>query len=279
MQNEYALLDSGEGRKLERFGYVVLSRPCEQAVWERQDPEAWAVCSASFDREHGWTACGGAQMPDSWVVTINDITMRLKPSPAGHLGVFPETRELWGMVTDTLRGAQVKGSGVLNLFAYSGGATMAAARAGFPVCHLDSSKSMVTRARDNAALNHLGDAPIRWIVEDVNKFLDREIRRGRRYDAIMLDPPSFGRGARGEQYKIDRDLVLTLEKCKALLTEKSVFLLLTSHTRGVTAPQLEGVVGGLMGRGKTATGEMELTGATGVRAVSSGVWVQWKPEQ
>ncbi|MDO9557330.1 MAG: class I SAM-dependent methyltransferase [Coriobacteriia bacterium] len=272
--NDYELLDSGEGRKLERFGDVILSRPCEQALWEKQKPELWATFSATFDRGRGWIARDDAQMPASRVVTINGIAMKLKPTPAGHLGVFPETRQLWGWVTDTLKQAP-QGTSVLNLFAYSGGATLAAARAGCAVCHLDSSRSMVTRARENAALNQLEDTPIRWIVEDVNKFLDREIRRGRRYDAIMLDPPSFGRGIKGEQYKLDKDLVATLEKCRTLLSQKPEFLLLTSHTQGVTTEQLEEVAGEVLGSGSITSDQMELTGAADVRPVSSGVWACW----
>jgi len=199
----------------------------------------------------------------------------VKPTPAGHLGVFPETRSLWDWIGDTLGSSGGAGVSVLNLFAYSGGATLAAARTGCSVCHVDSSKSMVTRARENAALNQLAEAPIRWIVEDVGKFLDREIRRGRTYDAIVLDPPSYGHGTKGEQYRVDRDLASTLGQCKALLSDESAFVLLTSHTRGVTAAQLESVMRGVLHRGDTASGEMELTGASDVRPVNGGVWVRW----
>jgi len=273
--NEYELLDSGEGRKLERFGGVILSRPCGQAPWGRQNPDLWTTATASFDREDGWVSLGEVEMPASWVASINGIALRLKPSSAGQLGVFPETRELWDWITTTLESVKEQSPSVLNLFAYSGGATLAAARAGASVCHLDSSRSMVTRARENAELNQLDEAPIRWIVDDVNKFLDREIRRGRRYDAIMLDPPSFGRGTRGEQYKIEKDLVATLEKCKALLSENPVFVLLTSHTQGMKAAQLESLLKEMLGLDDTVCGEMELTGAEGVRPVSSGAWASW----
>lgn len=275
MHNEYELLDSGDGRKLERFGGVTLSRPCGQASWERTKPEIWTDIVASFDREGGWQAQGPAELPASWIVTINDIVMRLKPTPAGHLGVFPETRALWDWITETLKARDGEGLRVLNLFAYSGGATLAAARAGSSVCHLDASRSMVRRARENAGLNGLDSAPIRWIVEDVGKFLDREIRRGRTYDAIMLDPPSFGHGTKGEQYRIDRNLTTTLEQCRALLSDKPAFVLLTSHTQGVTAAELEGLMGQVFGSGDSTSGPMELTGASGVRPVSGGVWTRW----
>ncbi len=275
MHNEYELLDSGEGRKLERFGDVTLSRPCDQAFSEKQKPELWKTASASFDRERGWEMHGKDNIPSSWIVTINGIAMELKPTPAGHLGVFPETRLLWDWITDTLKSATEKNLNVLNLFAYSGGATLAAARAGCSVCHLDSSRSMVMRARENAELNQLDKAPIRWIIDDVNKFLDREIRRGHRYDAIMLDPPSFGHGIKGEQYKIEKDLTDTLEKCKALLSEKPVFVLLTSHTRGMTTTQLVSLMEDLLDSGYITCGEMELTGTNDVRSVNSGAWACW----
>lgn len=278
MHNEYELLDSGEGRKLERFGDVTLSRPCPQAEWSRQRAHLWESPTASFDRETGWQSRGGAEPPTSWTVTINGIVLKLALTAAGHLGVFPETRNLWDSITDTLAQAPPESRSVLNLFAYSGGATMAAARAGSSVCHLDASRSMVARARENAQLNGVDDAPIRWIVEDVNKFLDREIRRKRHYDAIMLDPPSFGRGIKGEQYKIDKDLESTLAKCKTLLSEKPVFVLLTSHTKS-TMGQLERLLGDVMGPGAMTSGVMELTGAKDVRPIESGSWVQWSPRQ
>lgn len=277
MRSEYELLDSGDGRKLERFGDVVLSRPCDQAFWEKQSPEAWTTAAASFDRERGWQSRGGAELPASWIVTINDITMMLKPTPAGHVGVFPETRMLWDWISDTLSASDEAGSSALNLFAHSGGATLAAARTGCTVCHVDSSKSMVTRARENASLNQLDAAPIRWIVEDVGKFLGREIRRGRSYDAIMLDPPSFGHGTKGEQYRIDRDLASTLEQCRALLTDNPRFVLLTSHTLGVTTVLLESLMSEVLRRGVITSGEMQLTGAGDVRPVDSGVWARWTP--
>lgn len=278
MRNDYELLDSGNGRKLERFGDVILTRPCEQALWEEQNAAMWDQSAASFDREFGWQAHGGSLLPVSWVVTINGVTMMLKPTPAGHLGVFPETRVLWDWIRETLRSLGGGDVSVLNLFAHSGGATLAAAQAGSSVCHLDSSKSMVTRAKHNASLNHLDSAPIRWIVEDVSKFLGREIRRGRTYDAIMLDPPTFGHGTRGEQYRIDRDLVATLEQCRSLLSDTPAFVLLTSHTEGVNGKHLSDLMVEALGSGEIALGEMDLTGAEGVRPVRCGVWARWTPE-
>jgi len=259
----------------ERFGDVIVARPCAQALWAKQRPEIWERSTAQFTKDRGWYTTDDGELPGDWIVSINDIAMRLELTPAGHLGVFPETRALWDWITDALAGPAAARLNVLNLFAYSGGATLAAARAGCSVCHVDSSRSMVTRARENAGLNKLDSAPIRWIVEDVTKFLDREFRRGHTYDAIILDPPSFGHGTKGEQFRFDRDLAATLQQCRRLLTVDPAFVLLTSHTQGVTTGQIEGLIEEELGAGSIASGTMELTGASDVRPVDDGLWVRW----
>jgi len=277
-KNEYELLDSGNGRKLERFGSVVLSRPCAQAVWEPQKPGLWQRAVAAFDRSNGLNWRGRDGVPDSWVVPINGISMKLSTTDFGHLGVFPETRALWDWITATLKSASAQAGrtlNVLNLFAYSGGATLAAAKAGCEVCHLDASKGMVDWARENAAINQLKDAPIRWIVDDVHKFLSREIKRERKYDAIMLDPPSFGRGKQGELYKIEKDLIMTLKSCKAVLADRPLFVILTSHTPGFSPSVLQNLLIQLLGNGDSESGEMLLTGAPDVFSVPNGNWARW----
>lgn len=276
--NEYELLDSGNGRKLERFGDIILARPCAQAVWEPQHPERWGKATAEFDRVDGLNWRGRDEVPNRWVVPVNGIQMKLSPTDFGHLGVFPETRALWDWITATLRAAAPQARQrlrALNLFAYSGGATLAMARAGAEVCHLDASKGMTEWARENAALNKLQDAPIRWIVDDVQKFLTREIRRGSRYDAIMLDPPSFGRGKQGELYKIEKDLIATLKNVKAVLSDQPLFVLLTSHTPGFTPTVLSNLLHQVIGAGRMECGEMLLTGAANVFAVPNGTWARW----
>ncbi|MDP4879531.1 MAG: class I SAM-dependent methyltransferase, partial [Opitutales bacterium] len=193
--NEYALIDSGHGRKLERFGEITLDRPCAQAVWSPARPQLWKDADASFTRKDGLQWKGREQLPDVWHATVNDIKMKLSTTDFGHLGVFPETRDMWDWITSTLAAEAPKRKEplkFLNLFAYSGGATLAGARSGAHCCHVDASKGMVQWARQNAELNNLSDHPIRWIVDDCNKFLQREIKRGNRYDGILLDPPSFG---------------------------------------------------------------------------------------
>ena len=279
--SDYELLDSGGGRKLERFGPYVLVRPAAQAMWRPAlPPEAWTSAHATFDREDGHRWHNRGALPEAWTIEVDGLRFRLSGTDFGHLGIFPEQRAQWRWIDGRLRAAEPspqKRPSVLNLFAYSGGSTLAAARAGADVCHLDASRGMVAWARENAALNGLKDAPIRWIVDDAHKFLAREQRRGRRYDGILLDPPTFGRGAGGEVYKIEDDLVVTLDLCRAVLSERPLFVLLSGHTPGLTpagmAHALGAAVRGLGGR--IEHGEMLLTGAPDVAPLPSGTWARW----
>ncbi len=275
-QNEYELLDSGDGRKLERFGDVVLIRPCGQAVWAPQHPQRWKLANAAFDREQGLNWHDRDNLPDEWTATINGIKLRLSSTDFGHLGVFPETRELWDWITGTVEKAG-RNISFLNLFAYSGGATIAAARAGASGCHVDAARGMVAWARKNSELNQLESAPTRWIVDDVNKFLKREARRGRKYDAVLLDPPSFGRGRHGELYKIKSAITTTLANVRAVLSEHPLFVVLTSHTPGFSPIVLSHLLRQHFGAGNIECGEMLLTGKPDVFPVPSGNWARWRP--
>ena len=275
--NGYELLDSGNGAKLERFGEVVLARPCAQAVWQPQRPARWKSADATFDREDGNRWHGRNRLPQEWVIDVDGTRFRLSGTDFGHLGIFPEQRAQWTWIRETVAAAG-RPVRVLNLFAYSGGSTLAAARGGAEVCHLDASKGMVQWARANAALNGLENHPIRWIVDDAHKFLNREIRRGRRYDGIILDPPTYGRGGNGETYKIERDLTETLRLCRALLSDSPLFLLLSAHTPGHTPIVLGNVLNqALRGLGGTVTsGEMVLAGAPDVFPLPSGAYARWQ---
>lgn len=276
--NEYALIDSGHGRKLERFGKVTLDRPCAQAVWSPARPQLWKQADASFTRKDGLQWKGRERLPDVWHATVNDIKMKLSTTDFGHLGVFPETRDMWDWITSTLEAEAPKRKEplkFLNLFAYSGGATLAGARGGAHCCHVDASKGMVQWARENAGLNGLSDHPIRWIVDDCNKFLQREIKRGNRYDGILLDPPSFGRGKGGELYKIEQALLDTLKLVKGVLSNKPSFVYLTSHTPGFTPIVLNNLLRQLIPGGQVAHGEMLLTGEPEAYPVPSGTWARW----
>lgn len=272
----YELLDSGGGRKLERFGRVVLARPCSQALWRRSLPDArWEAANASFDREDGNRWHGRGNLPDEWTIETEGITFRLSGTDFGHLGIFPEQRRQWRWIREMVTAARRRAGrrpSVLNLFAYSGGSTLAAAQGGAEVCHLDASRGMVEWARANAALNGLSDAPVRWISDDARKFMKRELRRGRRYDAVILDPPTFGRGAAGELYKIERDLDETLELAKALLSPEPLFLHFSSHTPGITPRAAENIVARLLPRMEIESGEMLLEGRSGTLPCPSGVY-------
>lgn len=277
--NEYELLDSGHGRKLERFGQIMLDRPCAQAVWSPQHKSRWQQADAFFTRKGGLEWRGRDQLPDSWQATVNGIQMKLSTTDFGHLGVFPETRAMWDWITTTLqagRPGRDKPLHFLNLFAYSGGATLAGAKGGAHCCHVDASKGMVQWARENATLNGLQEHPIRWIVDDVNKFLQRELRRGRRYDAVLLDPPSFGRGKGGELYKIEQALLETLDLVKGVLSDQPCFVYLTSHTPGFSPIVLKNLLQQLLRKGSVACGEMLLTGNHDTYPVPSGTWARWQ---
>ncbi|MBO7181782.1 MAG: class I SAM-dependent methyltransferase [Kiritimatiellae bacterium] len=280
--NDYELLDSGNGAKLERFGDLILARPCAQAVWQKQRPTLWKRADASFDREEGNHWHGRNRLPKEWAIDVDGTKFRLSGTDFGHLGIFPEQRAQWAWIKDLVRAAKAKKRPVrvLNLFAYSGGSTLAAAHGGAEVCHVDASKGMVQWARNNATLNQLEAHPIRWIIDDVHKFMNRELRRGRKYDGIILDPPTYGRGGNGETYKIERDLTETLRLCRALLSDDPLFLLLSAHTPGHTPIVLENILTqALRGLGGSfSAGEMCLTGAEDVFKLPSGAYVRWTHE-
>ncbi|MCB1081795.1 MAG: class I SAM-dependent methyltransferase, partial [Chlamydiia bacterium] len=216
----YELLDSGQEQKLERFGDHLLIRPCPQALWSPKKPKLWKTAHSTFTRGKPWKG-----IPKSWNLIYQSLCFKIVPTDFGHLGLFPEHAEHWEWMDSKLKPK----SEVLNLFAYSGAATLHLAKKGHAVCHLDASKGMIDWARENAALNQLEKAPIRWIVDDAIKFLRREVKRKKTYDAVLLDPPSFGRGAQGQVFKIERDLPLLLALCKEVLKPNPAFVLLTCH--------------------------------------------------
>lgn len=260
---DYQLIDSGSGEKLEQFGKYRLIRPCSQAIWPRtaEKAEAWSQAHASFNRRDGLNWHGRDRLPEHWVIQANSVKMKLATTNFGHIGIFPETLDLWSSLQSKIRQSKSdenKTFQFLNLFAYSGGATLAAAQAGASCCHVDASKGMVQWAKENARLNQLEDHPIRWIVDDVNKFLTREIKRGRRYQGILLDPPSFGRGKSGELYKIEHAMIETLNKVHQVLSPDYSFIYLTSHTPGFTPTVLSNLLKKIEKKGNISSGEMLL---------------------
>jgi 23S rRNA (cytosine1962-C5)-methyltransferase len=280
----YSLLDSGLGRKLERFGPFVLSRPCSQAVWAPLlSEQEWRKADAVFLREGDtrWTH-HTPKMPTFWTIEVAGITFKISPTDFGHLGIFAEQSEFWDWIQKTIKSAPKSSEPiqVLNLFAYSGGSTLAAAKGGANVCHLDASKGMVTWARENAALNELEKAPIRWIIEDVDKFVHRELRRGKRYDAIILDPPTFGRGSKGEIFKIEEALPRLLQNCRQLLSDNPLFVLFSCHTPGFSPTVMHHMLSQMMTglKGTIDFGEMQLKGESNVLTLPSGTYARWYRE-
>ena len=231
---DYELLDCGGGEKLERWDRQYLVRPDPQAIWEtpRRLPE-WKRANARYLRSQ----TGGGHwekkaLPESWQVHYKDLTFQVKPMNFKHTGVFPEQAANWDFIDDQIRRAGRPVS-VLNLFAYTGGATLAAAAAGASVCHVDAAKGMVAWARENAAASGLSGAPIRWIIDDCAKFVEREIKRGRRYDAVIMDPPSYGRGPSGEIWKLEKDLFPFLKLVSGVLSDDPLFFIINSYTTGL----------------------------------------------
>lgn len=238
---DYTLLDCGDGRRLEQIGVWTCDRQAAQAFWPRRlNPQEWARAQAVHVRgEQGgghWDfRGGGAEAP---IARHGGLLFRLKPTPFGHLGVFPEHAQTWERLRTRLRAAEQAQPEVLNLFAYTGGASLAAASCGARVCHVDASRQALNWARENAALNDLSAAPIRWIEDDCLAFLAREARRGHRYDAVLLDPPSYGRGARGEVFTLETQAVSLLEAVRAVLAPQAT-VWFSCHTPGFTPLALE----------------------------------------
>ena len=243
---DYEVIDTSAGEKLERWGKYILLRPDPQVIWNtpKTNPN-WKKINAHYHRSQK----GGGEweffdLPEQWAIHYNDLTFHLKPFSFKHTGLFPEQAANWDWFSalireEVSRRKNQSGSNnyepvkVLNLFAYTGGATCAAAKAGANVTHVDASKGMVTWAKENATASGLSDAPIRWLVDDCVKFVEREIRRGNHYDAIIMDPPSYGRGPKGEIWKIEEKIQSFIALCEQILTEKPLFFLVNSYTTGL----------------------------------------------
>ena len=232
---DYELIDTSEGERLERWGNYVLVRPDPQIVWknEKKSP-LWKKADATYKRSSkGGGAWEQNRLPDQWKIGYGDLNFLIRPTGFKHTGLFPEQAANWdwfsGLIKDAKRPIKV-----LNLFAYTGGATVAAAKAGAAVCHVDAAKGMVAQAKENAALSGLSDAPIRYIVDDCKKFVEREIKRGNRYDGIIMDPPSYGRGPSGEVWKIEECIDDFVSLAVQVLSDKPLFFLLNSYTTGLS---------------------------------------------
>jgi len=241
---DFEVLDASDGEKLERWGRYTLIRPDPQVIWKTEKSDLWDRADARYIR----SSSGGGQwrqrsLPgNGWQVSYGELRFRIQPTGFKHTGLFPEQAVNWDWMAARIRGAG-RPVRVLNLFAYTGAATLACAAAGAEVCHVDASKGMVGWARENAALSHLADKPVRWIVDDCKKFVERELRRGNRYDAIVMDPPSYGRGPGGEVWKLEDAVYDLVTLCAGLLSEEAIFFLLNSYTTGLSASVMRYILG------------------------------------
>ena len=238
-------MDCSGGERLERWGNVVLIRPDPQVIWNTpKEHPLWHRADARYVRSKeggGHWECR-RQLPEAWNINYKDLQFKISPTGFKHTGLFPEQAVNWDMMREKITGAG-RSIKVLNLFAYTGGATLAAASAGASVCHVDAAKGMVHWARENAELSSLAERPIRWIVDDCAKFVEREIRRGNTYDAIIMDPPSYGRGPGGEVWKLEDQIYDLVKLCTGVLSDEPLFFLLNSYTTGLSASAMAYVLG------------------------------------
>lgn len=246
---DYEVIDTSDGEKLERWGNYLLIRPDPQVIWKTQKEEiGWKKCNAHYHR----SSKGGGEweffnLPKQWTISYKDLTFHLQPFNFKHTGLFPENAVNWDWLSEKIKRAKNSNPNrtikVLNLFAYTGGATVAAAKAGAQVTHVDASKGMVTWAKENAAASNLADAPIRYIVDDCQKFVEREIRRQNFYDAVIMDPPSYGRGPKGEIWKIEESIYPFVKLCAGVLSKNPLFYLINSYTTGLQPAVLSYLLG------------------------------------
>ena len=276
---DYELIDGGGGEKLERWGKHVLVRPDPQAIWQtpRNNP-LWRRPDARYARAStGGGAWEKKDVPAQWQVRYRELTFQVKPMNFKHTGLFPEQAANWDFAMEQIRRAG-RPISVLNLFAYTGGATVACAAAGASVCHVDAARGMVSWGRDNARASGLEDAPIRWIVDDCAKFVEREIRRGRRYDAIIMDPPSYGRGPSGEVWKLEDSLWPFVELVAGVLSDEPLFFLINSYTTGLAPSVLTYILESLITPkygGRTRSDELGLPVTESGLALPCGATGRW----
>jgi len=307
---DYELLDSGEGEKLERFGTFTLARPDPQALWpKRLATDQWKKADASFTRDAAsadWTFRN--KLPEKWEISLAGLKFWIKPTPFKHVGLFPEQSANWEWLRMVIKGASGIGTSsdpaklaplalrsdnsrflessmseapsveVLNLFGYTGGATLACAQAGAKVVHIDGSKAAMAWARENAELSGLADKPVRWIIEDARLFVGREIRRGRQYDGIVMDPPAFGHGPDSELWKIEEHFLPLIEDCKKLLKPKPLFFLVNGYSAGYSPIAYQNNLLSLKEAhgGEIEIGELTLEEKESKRLLPCGIFARWK---
>lgn len=283
-EKDYALLDSGNGEKLERYGSVVLSRPDPQALWpKRLSEKEWEKADGKFLRDGkdtDWQL--RKELPRAWQIEFGGLKFWIRPTAFKHTGLFPEQKSNWewmrGVIARSLAAAGRRGNlAVLNLFGYTGGATLTAARAGASVAHVDGSKTAISWARDNAKLSGLEKKPIRWILDDAMKFVKREIKRGHKYHGIIMDPPDFGHGPGGELWKFEKHFLELLRICKQALADDPLFFLINAYASGYSSLMLENNLREMMKEygGEVEAGEVGIQESGSERVLPCGVFGRW----
>ena len=276
---DYEILDMANGEKLERWGNVVLIRPDPQIIWKNKSfPKKWDMANARYNRSSsgggGWKY--NKKMPENWQIKYKELTFNIKPMGFKHTGLFPEQAVNWDWMISKIKNAK-REINVLNLFAYTGGATVACSYAGAKVCHVDSSKGMTAWAKENLATSGLADRPVRFIVDDVVKFVNREIRRGHKYDGIIMDPPSYGRGTNGEVWKFEDNIADLVELCSKVLSDNPLFFLINSYTTGISSAVLENILRlNIKKEGKLSHGEIGLPMTNSKLILPCGIYGRWE---
>ena len=278
---DYEILDMANGEKLERWGNITLIRPDPQIIWkEKSFPEKWKNANAKYNRSN----TGGGNwnfikpLPKSWQIKYKDLTFNIKPMGFKHTGIFPEQAVNWDWMMNKIRNSnrEIK---VLNLFAYTGGASVACLKAGASVCHVDSSKGMCEWAKENVTSSGLRERPIRFLIDDVVKFVNREIRRGNKYDGIIMDPPSYGRGANGEVWKFEENIADLVKLCMKVLSDEPLFFLINSYTTGISSQVLENLLRINIPKkvgGKYSHGEVGLPMTNSKLILPCGIYGRWE---
>ena len=292
-QEGYELIDSGGEEKLERFGEVVLARPDPQALWPKAKEEEWATAQGTYVRGSGGEGKWTGNIPQEWPVELGGLTMLIKPTSFKHTGVFPEHMPGWEFVKESLSKAPTKGrdehdpnslsqdlaqaARVLNIFGYTGGYTLAAAKAGAEVTHVDASKTAVAWARENAKLSGLEEASIRWIVEDVLVYLRRELKRGVKYDAIIMDPPAFGHGPHDELWKFEEHFLELMQLCQELLSDNPLFVLINGYAAGYSPLAFAYNLDGISKKfgGAIEYGDLTIDESGSDRLLPAGIFARW----
>ena len=279
---DFELIDCSDGEKLERWGKYFLVRPDPQAIWSTpKKDERWATCNAKYSRsETGGGRWSKEKLPEAWQIRYRDLTFNVKPMNFKHTGIFPEQAANWDWAREKIL-ASGREINVLNLFGYTGAATVSCAKGGANVCHVDAAKGMVQWGKENAVSSGLADAPIRWIVDDCAKFVEREIRRGRRYDAIIMDPPSYGRGPGGEIWKLEQNLWPFVSLCAQVLSDDPLFVIINSYTTGLSPSVLSYITESIITKkygGRSDSQELGLPVTDSGLVLPCGATCRWEKE-